>query len=126
VKRDAIDMQLIRPEHRAVHERLSEWARWCRGGGGGSATLPMFEGYRNGYEEPAVRGVPIDTLKAVAVQKVFLSLPQKHRLVLGWWYCKPWISVLAIRRTVGLTTPALYEMVDDSRSMMKNRLGDLR
>lgn len=122
MKRDAVDLALVLPHHEGVHARLTEWARWCRPGGGGSAVQPMFEGYRNGYEEPEVRGVPIDTLRAVAVQKAFTQLPEKHRLVLSWWYCQPYIPVLRVRQAAGLTTPALYELVHTSRTMMRNRL----
>jgi hypothetical protein len=122
VKRDAIDLVLVRPHHEAIHRRLDNWARWCKGTSGGGAVHPMFKEYRNAYDEPVIAGVPCDTLDAIAVQKCFTQLPEKQRWVLMWWYCRPFIPVMRVRQALGLTTPALYEMVHDSRTMMKNRM----
>jgi hypothetical protein len=122
MNRDAVDLSLVHPHHEAIHARLSNWARWCRDGGGGSAVHPMFQEYKHSYDEPVILGVPCDTLDAIAVQKSFIQLPEKHRWVMCWWYCKPFIPVMRIRSALGLTTPNLYAMVHDSRTMMKNML----
>jgi hypothetical protein len=123
MRRDAVDLSLIHPHHEQIHARLSNWARWCMGSVGGNRTNPMFQDYRNSYDEPVIAGIPCDTLDAVQVQKFFVGLPEKNRWVLSWWYTKPYIPVLKVRRVLALTTPALYEMVHESRTMMKNRLG---
>lgn len=123
MKRDSIDLSLVRPHHEAIHLRLSNWSRWCKGSVGGHRVHPMFREYRNAYDEPVFVGIPCDTLDAAAVQKVYKDLPEKHRWVLLWWYCKPYIPVTRVRHALALTTPDLYEMVHDSRTMMKNRIG---
>lgn len=121
MKRDAIDFSAIKPEHEAIHARLMNWAKWCRESSGGTAVHPMFRQYRNAYDEPPIPGVQCDTLEAIATQKVFIQIPEKHRWALNWWYCKPFIPVLRVRQALGVTTPALYELVNDGRTMVKNR-----
>lgn len=122
MNRDAVDLSLVHSHHEAIHQRLANWARWCRDGGGGAAVHPMLREYRNSYDQPAGAGIPCDTLDAIAVQKGFIQLPEKPRWVLCWWYCKPFIPVMKVRRALALTTPDLHAMVHDARSMMKNRL----
>lgn len=120
MRRDDCDFSMVRPLHEAIHADLVNWARWCRGQGGSAPTHPMFIGYRNGYEEMAPTGT-CDTLGALATQKLFIQLPEKHRWAINWWYCKPFIPVMRVRKALGLTTPALYELIHEARTIMKNR-----
>lgn len=120
MSKEAIDLSAVKPQHHAIHERLINWARWCRDGNGGAAVHPMFREYRNAYDELQVAGMPCDTLDAVSLQKTFIRLPEKHRWVMCWWYCKPYIPVMKIRQALGLSTPALMDAIDDSRAMLIN------
>lgn len=118
MKRD-LDFHEVRPIHAEVHARLENWARWCRGGRGGSV-LAMFKQYRHGYEEPTASST-VDTLDGHAVEKLVIALPEKHRTVLQWWYVKPFIPVWKVRKALALSTPAMFDLVHDARSMLKNR-----
>lgn len=117
-----IDFGHVAESHADIHARLLNWAMWCRSSGFASNVHPMFRDYR--ARDP---GVPmarnqVDTLDAVRAQKAFMALPEKHRWTLNWSYCRPYIPVLRVREALGLTTPALFELLNDARSMMKNRL----
>jgi hypothetical protein len=80
----------------------------------------MFREYRHGYEEPQP-GSNVDSLDGHTVEKMVVRLPEKHRTVLQWWYVRPYIPVQRVRKALGLTTPALYELVHDARAMLRNR-----
>jgi len=121
VRRDFTpDFHAVREGHIAIHDRLVNWSLWARDGRGGSSTLAMFKFYRDGYHEIQAAPAVIDEIDATAIQKSFTTLPEKHRHALGWVYCKPWIPVHIVRRVLGLRTDALVELVNDSRTMMKN------
>lgn len=122
MKRDAVDLNEILPAHWEVHQRLENWARWCRSSGGGSAVLPMFQGYRDKYHETKPAPVPVDSLDGHRIEKAVTALPEKHRACLQWSYVRPYIPVHKVRRVLGLTTPGLHELLHDSRTMLKNRL----
>src|SRR4051794_9226888 len=119
--RDAVDFYEIRPAHVEIHARLMNWARWARGGRGGGAMLPMFQNYRaEGYHELAVAGTPIDTLDAVALQKLFVGVPEKHRWALQWSYVSPFIHPAKVCRVLAISRAGLGELVHDGRAMIKN------
>jgi DNA-directed RNA polymerase specialized sigma24 family protein len=120
--RDPIDFFHVRPAHMDIHNRLLNWAMWCKGGGRRSQVLSMFREYRHGYEEPHP-GSSVDTLDGHAVEKLVVALPEKHRTVLQWYYVRPYIPVTRVRKALGLTTSALLEMVHDARAMLRNRDG---
>jgi hypothetical protein len=81
----------------------------------------MFQNYRpDGYHELAGGGTPIDTLDAVALQKLFVHIPEKHRWALQWSYRYSFISVNKACRAFGMSRPDLCELVHDARSMLKN------
>lgn len=120
MKRD-LDFHHVRAEHVEIHERLLNWAKWCGAGVHAVSVLPMFRHYRHGYEEPRA-GSGVDSLDGQAVEKVVTSLPEKHRTALQWAYVKPWIPVLAVRRVLGLKHQALYDVLQEARCMVANRL----
>jgi hypothetical protein len=79
MKRDAIDFFLVDDRHAAIHARLEEWARWVRVRPRGWMTTPMFRQYRSHawqWERPEIR-TPIDTNRAVSVEKEVATLPEK-------------------------------------------------
>lgn len=121
MRRDEIDFFEVRHAHIEIHERLLNWARWSRGGRGGSNVQPMFQGYRaGGYHELHGGGMPVDSLDATAIQKLFPRLPEKHRWALQWSYCFPYIHYGKVCRGLAVPKPALCELVHDGRSMVKN------
>jgi hypothetical protein len=119
--REPVDFFLVKPEHVAIHIRLGNWSRWARGGRGGGGVLPMFQNYRpDGYHELQGGGAPIDTLDAVALQKLFVHIPEKHRWALQWSYRYSFISVNKACRAFGMNRTGLADLVHDARSMLKN------
>lgn len=123
--RRIVDLTIIHPKHELTHIHLLNWARWCMGGTRNTDVLPMFREYRSGYQELRHGGIPIDTLAALEVQRSYTLLPEKHRWVLNWYYCRPFIPVLKLRKALGLTTPALEALLHEGRSMLKNNLHNI-
>ena len=121
MRRDPIDLHAVKPIHLVIHDRLLNWARWCKGGNGGSAMQPMFRGFRAGYEEPPVVSIPIDTLDGHRVEKLVIALPDKHRTVLQWAYVHTYIPVRKVCQAVAVPYRDLPEMLHDARAMVRNR-----
>lgn len=123
MKRDAVDFFSVRAGHEAIHDRLTNWALWSRGGRGGSSTLPMFRFYRpDGYHE-LTASIPVDSLDATRLQKLMVVLPEKHRWAIQWGYVFSFIPVWKVQRELGVTRTGLYDLIHDARSMLKNRGG---
>lgn len=121
MRRDPVDFFVVRAGHEAIHERLTNWARWSRGGRGSTSTLPMFRFYRpDGYHE-LTAAIPVDSLDATRVQKLMVVLPEKHRWAMQWSYAHPWIHVQKVCRVLAVSRDALAELVHDGRSMLRNR-----
>lgn len=120
MKREPVDFFLVRPAHEQIHCRLLNWARWARGGRGGNSTLPMFQNYRDGYHVPTGGGIPIDSLDATKIQKLFVGIPESNRWALHWTYLYPAIRVEKVCRVLCMTREALVESVHVGRSMVKN------
>jgi hypothetical protein len=120
--RDPVDFFEIRQGHGDIHSRLLNWARCVRVGRGGGQVSPMFRGYRqdNGNHDVAAP-IPVNSLDGWAVEKLVVALPEKHRTLVQWYYVYPVIPVLRVRKALGLTTPALYELLHDARAMLRNR-----
>jgi hypothetical protein len=125
VNRDtlAIDFHFIRPSHEEVHLRLINWSRWAKGGRGKNTTLPMFQNYRaDGYYEIKGGAIPIDSLDATKIQKVFAGMPEQHLWALHWTYLYSGIHVGKVCRVLGMTRGNLSEAIHDARAMVRNRL----
>lgn len=121
--RDPVDFFIVRPAHEQIHARLTNWARWARGGRGGNSTLPMFQNYRpDGYHELRGGSIPIDSLDATKVQKVFVGIPEANRWALHWTYLFPAIRVEKVCRVFAMNRSQLSETIHDGRAMVKNRL----
>lgn len=122
MKRECVDFFYVRSGHAEIHERLLNWSRWARGGRGGGNVLPMFKDYRpDGYHELMGGGIPIDSLDAVALQKLFAGLPERNRWALQWHYRYPFIRVEKVCRVLAVSRASLSELVHDGRTMLKNR-----
>lgn len=122
MKRDPVDFHTVRAEHIHTHNRLLNWARWCRSGGRGCSVQPMFKQYRAGYEVPTAMSNPIDSLDGHLLEKHVVALPEKNRTALQWSYVHPYIPVLRVRRVLGLTYAGLSETIDTGLTILKNRL----
>lgn len=121
MKRENIDFHAVLPQHEAVHSDLTMWARWASPRGGRGAMHPMFKGYVP-YLYPEVRGggEPIDSLRAIAVQKNFAVMPERHRWAIHWVYLYPFIGARRVRGFLGVTEYGLMALIHDGRSMIKN------
>jgi hypothetical protein len=118
-----IDLAAVPTHQQAAHEALVNWARWCGSGRGGAAQHPMFRGYQPYlYPEASGGGQPVDTVGALAVQRVYVGLPESHRWALRWFYCYPFISPGRVQRELALTRAGLSALVVDARQMMCNRM----
>ena len=120
---DTVDYNHVKPEHEAVHERLSNWARWVRVRPQGWQTAPMFRMYQSRarqWEAPVIQN-PVDTLDAVLVEKAVAALPEKHRAAVRWSYVHCGNPV-AMARNLGVSKQGLADLVGDGRTMLQNRL----
>lgn len=114
-----IDFNLIEPEHEEVDKRLTNWARWLHGGGGGGVA-PMFKWYRPDNYGREYNGVAVDGTDAQRIHKGVQALPDKHRVSVMWNYVTPRNP----RRTcqiIGTSLEGLALLVRDSRQMLINR-----
>lgn len=127
MKRDSIDWHLIPERQLAIHDRLLNWARWCRGPAG-SDVSPMFRFYRStdanqgdgqryGLRATAEATDPHD---AQVIAKGVAFLPEPHRLSLHWYYLRP-VNPNRASREIGTTCAGLAQLVHDGRNMLVNR-----
>ena len=124
VQETTVDYNHVKPEHEAVHERLSNWARWVRVRPHGWQTAPMFRMYQSRarqWEAPVIQN-PVDTLDAVLIEKAVSALPDKHRDAIRWWYVHAGNPV-AMARRLGVSKQGLADLVDAGRTMLANRIG---
>lgn len=120
---EIVDYNHVQAHHEAIHERLMNWARWVRVRPNGWATHPMFRMYQSKarqWEAPVIQN-PVDTLDAVQVEKAVSALPVKHREAIRWSYvhCR---DPLGMARTLAVTKQGLADLVNDGRTMLKNKL----
>jgi hypothetical protein len=81
----------------------------------------MFRGYQPYlYPEASGGGQPVDTVAALAVQRVYVGLPEAYRWALRWFYCYAFISPGRLQRELALTRAGLSALVVDARQMMGN------
>ena len=120
------DVFAVDPHHAGIHDRLTNWARWASGGRGNAKNMsPMFKLLK--YQSPRARDpVPlnplIDLKDAVTVEKQVVSLPEKHRQAIIWWYVTRTPGPAAMRQRLGVTLSGLCELCNDARQMIDNRL----
>ena len=120
---EAVDYSHVKPEHEAVHERLSNWARWVKVRPHGWQTAPMFRMYQSKarqWHAPVIQ-TPVDTIDAALIEKAVYALPDKHRDAIRWWYVHAGNPV-AMARTLAVSKQGLADLVDAGRTMLQNRL----
>ena len=119
---EAVDYNHVKPEHEAVHERLSNWARWVRVRPHGWQTAPMFRLYQSKarqWEASPHISTPIDTIDAALIEKAVYALPDKHRDAIRWWYVHAGNPV-AMARNLGVSKQGLADLVSVARTMLIN------
>lgn len=126
--REFVDFASVPPSQWAIHDRLTNWARWCRGRQGqvGGAGSPMFELYRSSNarrEYGEETSVPVDTGDAVLLAKTIgnPAFPDQHRRALDWYYVHP-RNPGGKAREMGLSIAGLADLVQRARIVLMNRL----
>jgi hypothetical protein len=122
VQQTNVDYNHVKPEHEAVHERLSNWARWVRVRPQGWQTQPMFRNFRASKQWEASPHIPtsVDSLDGLLIERVVSSLPDKHKAVLRWLYVFPSLHCNAMQRSLAVTADGLQRLIQDARSMANN------
>ena len=114
------DFHHVDPEHKAIHDRLLNWARWVTPRTS-STVSPMFRQYRSHawqWHTPEFRPT-CDLIDAVLIEKTVARLPRTHRETIRWAYvyrCTPAIAI----RELALSYEGLARHVRDARTMLKN------
>ena len=111
----------IDPAHEAIHQRLVNWARWVRPNGFCHDVHPMFRKAltsRQWDTDPYIH-VACDTIDAQRLEKIVVSLPTKHKIVLKWYYVAP-IDYRKVCRKLAMNLDGLTLLLKDARTMVKN------
>lgn len=127
MKRDSIDWHMIPERQLAMHDRLLNWARWCRGPSSADVS-PMFRLYRatdanqGDGQRYGLRSTvdPVDSRDATKIARGVGLLPEPHRLSLQWFYVRPVAPARACRE-IATTQAGLVQLVHDGRCMLINR-----
>jgi DNA-directed RNA polymerase specialized sigma24 family protein len=117
---EAVDYNHVPAHQEAIHDRLVNWAKWCRSSGG-RTVHPMFRGYRDNYWEAQPLPDYVSTIDATEVQKTMAHLPEKHRLAVQWCYVIK-SSPPRMARELGTSKYGLLELINEGRTMISNRL----
>jgi DNA-directed RNA polymerase specialized sigma24 family protein len=126
--REYVDFAAVPPSQWAMHDRLENWARWCRGSErqAGESGSPMFELYRSTDAKRKERlygdltEVPVDRLDAAQIQKAMAHMPDKHRRALHWCYVHP-RNPMNMARELGVDLAGLAHLIHNGRQMLVNR-----
>lgn len=123
--RPYVDFAHVPPSQWSMHDRLTNWARWCRSREH-VAVAPGFGLFRSSdartvRQYGAETSVPVDRDDAVRVAKGVAALPDKHRRALNWYYLASGRHPSGAARELGLTLAGLAEMVGNARMMLVNR-----
>lgn len=120
MKREMTDFYMVDDAHIAIHERLNNWATWCRGSTR-AGVHPMFRMYRpDNWERDMQTAKAMDPLDAARVQKGVAALPEKHRHSVQWFYVLSGPPKVAARQ-LAVSVQGLSDLVRNSRQMLINR-----
>ena len=111
-------------EDEETHLRLVNWARYVRDHPNLWPIQPMFRNAKTPRTLDVDRYIPtpVDKLDGLRVEKSIRTLPDNNRDALRWWYVYSSITILKMRRYLGLTNEGLSKSVRDGRTMIKNSL----
>lgn len=124
-RRQFTDFYLVEPEHGRIHERLENWARWCRGRES-AASAPMFRLYRSSdarreYGAPSPASSGIDPHDAQRMASAVAALYPQHRGAVQWAYLRPGRSPSKVARELGVDTSDLANLLDEAREKLRER-----
>lgn len=117
----APDFHYVAPEHRAIDERLTNWADYVRVKFP-SWVSPIWKLGRSGgrqWHQPEFRR-SCDTLDGHAMEKAVAMLPAPHRDALRWCYVHRYHEQ-RYRKQHGVTQEELFRLIEDGRRMLINR-----
>lgn len=119
--RPSVDFHHVERRHAEIHGRLENWARWCDGTAGDSAS-PMFRLYRpDNFERTPVSAITvIDGIDASKIAKGVAILPTLHRMAIQWCYITPYSPRKACQK-IGTSPEGLAQYISDGRQMLINR-----
>lgn len=123
VQETIVDYHYVKPEHEAMHERLTNWARWVKVRPHGWPTHPMWRKALTSKQWDIAPHVstPVNTLDAANIEKAVSSLPTKHRDAVRWHYVHSG-NPAAMARSLAVSKKGLADLVDAGRTMLQNRL----
>lgn len=118
--RQAVDFAYVEEKHRAIHERLEEWAIWVKPRRH-SSIHPMFRQYRSppSWVQTETR-MSIDPLMAQATEKAVTALPNYHRAAVQWCYVFR-SNPRKVCKALGVSHEGLGLLIRDGRQMLINR-----
>lgn len=123
VERPNVDFVGVKPQHLELHDRLLNWASWCRSRGA-PAVAPGFELHQSDSwdkrEYGAVTVVGVDKFDAADIAKSVAILPEKHRQVVQWYYMLRARHPIDKARQLALSVQGLRSLLDDARQMLLN------
>jgi hypothetical protein len=116
--REYIDFAHVPVSQWKIHDRLENWAKWCRGSEqqSGAAGSPMFALYQSTDAKRkerlygALTEVPVDHMDATRIAAAVGVLPDKHRRALQWSYLHP-RNPSAMARELGADLAGLAHLV---------------
>jgi hypothetical protein len=120
--KEYVDFNTI-PAHQVVmHERLENWARFCRGGDkqSGQAANPMFNLYRSSDARRAYgaeTNVPVRREDGAKLHGAIANLPEKPRKALHWCYLRPKAPGLESVR-LEVTMQGLKDLIVEGRDLL--------
>lgn len=113
--RPYVDFSSVKPEHRAIDDRLANWGRWNRSSGGGSVS-PMFRLYRAPeHWERALTANPVDQADARRIQWAMRFMPIPARLALSWAYIYGYTSPAKTAKKLEVSLAGLRDLVEGGR-----------
>lgn len=123
VQETVVDYNHVPDHHKAIHERLLNWARWVRPRAHGWHTHPMWKGALTSKQwdvSPHIP-IPLKPLEAVEMEKAVSALPEKQRDAIRWSYvhCK---DPVAMAKRLAVSKQGLADLVEAGRTMLQNSL----
>ena len=121
MKRDFADYHYVPAEQVAMHDRLTNWARYFadRWVPAQAAIWKLGKSNTRQWHEPEPKR-DVDQLDAMTIEKAVRALPVVYREVLRWAYVDR-TSPMKIRRKLGLSAQDLLQALNEARTMLKNR-----
>lgn len=129
--REYVDFARVPEPQIVMHERLENWARWCRGTSGrdNAPSQPMFALYRSTDAKRqeritgALTATPVIKADAQLIQTAIAQpdFPTDNRWALHWAYLYPNRSPVKAADGLGVSLARLCELVIEARAMLIER-----